>query len=173
LVEQNFFAWRCHFPHQAGAMIMIEITSKTQPGKENLSSVLDRNSLGGIEDPQFLSPNGLRWRLANRPHIWRPPTDVYETDDHFVVRVEIAGMRESDFSISLEERHLLITGLRADPPERRAYYQMEIPFGEFSTEIELPGAVVPERVEAFYREGFLKVVLPKARPHFIHATVKE
>ena len=73
-----------------------------------------------------------------RPHVWRPPTDVYETEDAIVVRVEIAGMREADFTVALVERSLLIRGVRQDLTERRAYYQMEIPFGEFSTEVELP-----------------------------------
>ena len=102
-----------------------------------------------------------------RPHAWRPPTDMYETDDAIVIRVEIAGMREQDFNIALEDRTLTIRGVRSDPSERRAFYQMEIPFGEFSTEVDLPAPTVNEGVEAVYREGFLQITLPKARPHHI------
>jgi HSP20 family protein len=105
-----------------------------------------------------------RWRIISRPHAWRPPTDAYETEDAIIIRVEIAGMRESDFTISLVERNLTIRGSRQDTSERRAYHQMEIPFGEFATEVELPFPIVTEQVEATYRDGFLRIMLPKAQP---------
>jgi HSP20 family protein len=82
--------------------------------------------------------------------------------------VEIAGMRESDFKLSLQERLLLIRGVRPDVLERRAYHQLEIPFGEFASEVELSVPVVAEQVTAEYKEGFLKIILPKARPQQIH-----
>jgi HSP20 family protein len=109
-----------------------------------------------------------RWRSQHRQGVWRPLTDVYENEEAIVVRVEIGGMREEDFTIYLEERYLLIEGNRTDTLERRAYYQMEIPYGEFSTEIELSIPVTVEGATANYRDGFLKVVLPKARSHLIH-----
>ena len=108
-----------------------------------------------------------RWRIISRPHAWRPPTDAYETEDAIIIRVEIAGMRESDFTISLVERNLTIRGSRQDTSERRAYHQMEIPFGEFTTEVELPFPIVTEQVEATYRDGFLRIVLPKAQPRHV------
>ena len=106
-------------------------------------------------------------RKKHRQGVWKPLTDVYENEEAIVVRVEIGGMREEDFSIFLEGRLLLIQGNRADTLERRAYYQMEIPYGEFRAEIELPLPVTAEGVTAFYRDGFLKIVLPKARSHLI------
>lgn len=108
-----------------------------------------------------LEPN--RWRIAMRSRAWRPPTDVYERETDVVVRVEIAGMRDEDFSISLTGRNLVIRGVRPDVPERRAYHQMEIFFGEFVCEVELPCAVINEEVSAEYQRGFLKVVLPKRK----------
>jgi HSP20 family molecular chaperone IbpA len=41
---------------------------------------------------------------------------------------------------------------------------MEIRFGEFTTEVELPGPVLSEGIEAIYQNGFLRLVLPKASP---------
>jgi HSP20 family protein len=113
------------------------------------------------DDIQGNNLESLRWRIMH-PHSWRPPTDVYETEEAIVVRVEIAGMREADFSISLDDRTLQIRGIRPDNPEKRAYHQMEILFGDFSTEVELPNKVQAEQVEAVYRDGFLRIVLPKA-----------
>lgn len=108
-----------------------------------------------------------RYRLANRSHVWRPPTDVFETEDVLVVRIEIAGMVDSDFAIFVDERFLMIRGVRSETAERRAYHQMEIRFGEFGVDIELPYPVAVNEITAVYSNGFLRVMLPKARPHRI------
>jgi HSP20 family protein len=81
-----------------------------------------------------------------------------------VIRVEVAGIREEDFSISLTGRLLSIRGVRQDLPERRAYHQMEISFGEFTTEVELPGPVAADNVEAEYTDGFLRLEFQKEQP---------
>jgi HSP20 family protein len=73
-------------------------------------------------------------------------------------------MSEGDFSISIDQNILSIAGTRPEIEERRAYYQMEIPFGEFSTEVEIPSPVTIDEVRAEYRDGFLMVTLPKAKP---------
>ena len=115
-----------------------------------------------------------RWLPLRYVRTWRPPTDVYETDDSVVVQVEIAGMEEGDavftskFTISLSDRNLTITGVRRDPLTETqgltlSYQQMEIRYGEFETEAYLPWAIVEEEIEATYEDGFLRVVLPKAK----------
>ena len=119
------------------------------------------------EDFQNPITDTSRWRIVSRPHAWRPPTDVFEIDDAIVIRVEVAGMREADFTISLVERNLTIRGIRQDTSERRAYHQMEIAFGEFQTDFELPYPVIPDKVEATYRDGFLRITLPLAQPKHI------
>jgi HSP20 family protein len=104
------------------------------------------------------------WRVSGNQMAWRPPTDVYVTDDAIIIRVEIAGMREGEFIISLEDQILSIRGIRPDQPERRAYHQMEIRFGEFRTDIELHWPVEKEQIDAEYRDGFLRLVMPKSKP---------
>ena len=104
--------------------------------------------------------HAVSWQV--RSHVWSPPTDQYETEEAYVVRVEIAGMREDDFEVSLEDNTLFISGSRPDFPERRAYQQMEIRFGKFATALDLPGPVNIEQARAEYKDGFLTVVLPKA-----------
>ena len=95
-------------------------------------------------------------------HLWRPPTDIYETDTHLVVQMEIAGMRDGNVSIHLQDRHLIVSGTRPEPShERRAYHQMEINNGEFKVEIELPLAVSPDGINAEYEDGFLKIAMRK------------
>jgi HSP20 family protein len=111
-------------------------------------------------DRTFRDSFGL-WAEA-RSRVWRPPTDVYETSTHVVVKVEIAGMKEGDFSICLSERVLSIAGHRRDPADKLVYQQMEINYGSFLTEVHLPGPLDEDNIEAVYREGFLTIKLPKA-----------
>jgi len=108
------------------------------------------------------------WLPLRHIRTWCPPTDVYETNDCVVVKVEIAGMEEGEFTISLSERNLTITGVRPDPLAEAegstlSYQQIEIRYGEFKTEVYLPCTIVENEIDATYADGFLRVVLPKAR----------
>ncbi|NCP87263.1 MAG: heat-shock protein Hsp20 [Anaerolineae bacterium CG_4_9_14_3_um_filter_57_17] len=103
---------------------------------------------------------GFQARLY--PQVWSPPADLYEVEDAYIVRVEVAGMRQQDFSVSLQNDLLTIRGIRPDAPERRAYHQMEIRSGEFNVITALPGVVNPESAIAEYYDGFLTITLPKA-----------
>jgi len=103
--------------------------------------------------------HAVSWQV--RSHVWSPPTDEYETAEAYVVLVEIAGMRDEDFEVSLDNDTLLISGSRPDLLDRRAYQQMEIRFGKFSTAVQIPGPVNIEQARAEYQDGFLTVILPK------------
>jgi len=105
---------------------------------------------------------GGAWIACRHAGAWQPPTDVYEDDDALVVRVEVAGMRGEDFSISLAGRTLIVSGVRDDTAPKRTYHQMEIRFGAFRVEVHLPWAVDPESVQASYDEGLLQVRLPRS-----------
>jgi HSP20 family protein len=94
--------------------------------------------------------------------VWRPPTDVYETGDSAVVRVEVAGLVEGDYEISLSGRVLVVSGERRDPAEKLAYQQMEIRYGRFRTEVHLPWALDVTNHTATYENGFLMICLRKA-----------
>ncbi|MBK9927088.1 MAG: Hsp20/alpha crystallin family protein [Anaerolineales bacterium] len=98
-----------------------------------------------------------------RPNTWRPPTDVYETDENFMVKMEIAGVKEEDIEVVIQSGLLLINGTRSDSSERKSYHQMEIQFGKFSVGIELPVQVNAENATAEYKDGFLTILLPKEK----------
>lgn len=100
--------------------------------------------------------------------VWRtnpqfvPPTDVIELPDKILVVIEIAGMRPNDFNISLQNRQLVVRGTRERPAlNGAAYYQVEIGYGEFRVEVQLPDSVIRDEVNAVYRDGFLHVELPR------------
>ena len=104
-----------------------------------------------------------RWAVTAHAHTWRPPTDVFETDAAVIVRVEVAGMRESDFNVTLSDQLLIVSGYREDPSPKVAYHQMEVHFGEFRVEVFMHWAIGEAGIQAVYDNGFLQVVLPKAR----------
>lgn len=110
----------------------------------------------------FTIVEAIGWKVRMQSHIWSPPTDIYEKESDYVVRVEVAGMHQQDFSIQLEDNYLIISGTRHDKSERRAYHQMEVRFGEFSTVVAIPGPVRSDQASAEYNDGFLIVHLPKA-----------
>ena len=120
------------------------------------------------EASRFLtSVTDSRWILPRHGRIWRPPTDVFETSDNIVIKVEVAGMAEDDFVITFSERRLIIAGIRRDPSAKLGYHQMEIPYGEFRTDVYVSEAVDVDSIEASYESGFLLVTLPKTGAHRI------
>jgi len=104
----------------------------------------------------------VSWHV--RSNVWKPLTDVYETEGSVVVKMEIAGLRDEDLEVAVQGNFLLVSGSRLDSSERRAYHQMEIPFGKFEIVIDLPLPVDMENAGAEYKDGFLTVTLPKSTP---------
>ncbi len=109
-----------------------------------------------------------RWAMWQTGQTWRPPTDVFETDDAVIVRVEIAGMRDADLTVTLQDQLLIISGHRDDPSVKVAYHQLEVRYGEFRTEVYLHWAVEQVDITAAYQDGFLIVNLPKAKVRRVH-----
>jgi len=107
------------------------------------------------------------WHLTRHSHLWRPPTDAYETENAFIVVVEAAGMRGAEFSVTFERQILWIRGSRGDDGGSKAYHQMEIAYGEFETGVHVQAPVDESAIEASYNDGFLRVILPKPHPRRI------
>ncbi len=109
------------------------------------------------------------WIIMRQSNVWRPPTDVFELADRLVVMVEISGMRDGEFNVSLQERRLVISGIRRRAVrDRMAFHQMEVRYGEFRTAVSLPWHVDRNRVTATYKDGFLRVELPRAASQQVH-----
>lgn len=130
----------------------------------------------GVHDlylSRAIRPSGYDLYLVRVRRAWRPPTDVYETAQHVVIRVEVAGLREEDFQIVLADRRLSIAGYRADPAAKLGYQNMEIQYGEFRTEVLLGWSVRQETIEATYEQGFLSVRIPKPQERHIQVRIAE
>lgn len=97
-----------------------------------------------------------------KPHAWTPPTDLIETAEHLIIRIEIAGMNQADFSIRVEPRRVMVSGSRPEIRNQGCFHRMEIPSGDFESDVDLPQAVVTDQANAEYRDGFLSIKLTKA-----------
>jgi HSP20 family protein len=98
---------------------------------------------------------------GNPPAMWRPPTDVYETQGDVVILVEVAGMDPDKIQVEFSDRILRISGRREDKHRRAACHCLEVQYGEFTSEVYLPGQYDLEAIDAEYKDGFLTITLPK------------
>jgi HSP20 family protein len=95
---------------------------------------------------------------------WRPPTDVYETEDHIEIVVEVAGMEPDKIRVTFSDRVLRITGRRNQTARRARSHCLEIQYGDFISEVYLPGHYDVNAIDAQYSDGFLRIILPKTPP---------
>ena len=107
-------------------------------------------------------------------HVWQPPTDVFECEQAYVLRMEIGGVARKDFTIELTDDILTVSGCRLEPTKysKVALRRLEISYGAFKRSVCLPGPVEGDRIEAGYENGFLEVVLPKSAPKSLSIDVE-
>lgn len=135
---------------------------------DNLESDTTLDALEALDSPNYEQVTH-HWIVMRQSNTWRPPTDVFELDDRLVVLVEVAGMRDGEFNVVLQDRRLVISGVRRRAVrERMAFHQMEVRYGEFRTSVNLPWPVDRERVLATYKDGFLRVELPRSVSQQVH-----
>ena len=116
------------------------------------------------------------WRNAEPTHL-SFPVDLFETDDHVVVRAILPGIKPDEVEIAVSEGILTIKGEKHEQmTERDNYYRREIRYGAFSRSIPLPTRVNHEQAQADFEHGVLTVRLPKAeevRPKTIKVNARE
>ncbi len=93
-----------------------------------------------------------------------PAFDISEKDDHFVVRADLPGIHAKDLDISLTGNTLTIRGEKKDEmtEDNENCYCSERRFGSFSRTFTLPSDVKEEGIEASYKDGVLRVTIPKS-----------
>lgn len=128
--------------------------------KKSTENIELRSQWGYAQNIHFrVSKKFTYW--SNRPNLWHPPTDLLETEENFVVRMEIAGMEHAEMTIAIEDLSLAIHGSRNQEVHHAAYHQMEVRYGEFLSLVELPAQVDTNQIAVHYDDGFLQVNLPK------------
>jgi HSP20 family protein len=94
---------------------------------------------------------------------WNPSVDIYENKDQIVLEAELPGMNRDDFELSVENNVITLRGQREfeKKDESDNYHRVERSYGSFTRSFTLPQTVSGEGATAEYRNGVLKVTLPK------------
>jgi HSP20 family protein len=95
---------------------------------------------------------------------WYPTTDIYETKDGYVFKLELPGLKKEDINIELNENTLSIKGERKEEKEvkKEDYHQIESCSGTFSRSFALPHNIDPKKIDAKMKNGVLELRVAKA-----------
>ncbi|MFA6322644.1 MAG: Hsp20/alpha crystallin family protein [Candidatus Buchananbacteria bacterium] len=92
-----------------------------------------------------------------------PAVDIYQDGNNVIIQAPLAGIDPKDVDISVENDTLIIRGQTQKESEvdDKNYYRKEIRSGSFHRAIPLPANVVAEKAQAEFKEGMLKITVPK------------
>jgi HSP20 family protein len=107
---------------------------------------------------------------------WAPPVDIYETENELVIKADLPDVEEKDIDVQVENNMLTIRGERKfeESVKEDNYLRVERAYGSFSRSFSLPNTVNTEAIQAHYKNGVLKVELPKraeSKPKQVHINV--
>lgn len=108
-------------------------------------------------------PRGAEEREELALGDWRPACNVSETENEYRVQAELPNIKKEDVRVTLEEGVLSISGERRAESEERGekFHRREVSYGSFVRRFALPDDADPEKIEASFGEGMLRVVVPK------------
>jgi len=94
---------------------------------------------------------------------WNPLVDIYDNEKAVVIKAELPGVGKEDISIDVSDRVLTLKGERSydgDMKQER-YCRRERTFGEFCRSFTLPADIDPDKIKAEYKDGILRIEIPK------------
>jgi len=94
---------------------------------------------------------------------WAPAVDIYEQGGDLVLKAELPGVDPKDVDVRIENNVLTLKGERKTDTEvkRDSYHRVERSYGAFTRAFTLPTTVDTTKVKADFKDGLLRVVLPK------------
>ncbi len=94
---------------------------------------------------------------------WYPAVDMFDDGETIVIKAELPGMDKKDISVDIEDRVLTLSGERSYDNEvkEESYYRRERAFGTFKRSFNLPADVDSDKIKADFKDGVLKVEIPK------------
>jgi len=120
-----------------------------------------RHQMNHLFDDAF----GSVIRGDSRLSVWNryPTVDIYDNDKHIVIKAELPGIDKKDIVIDVKDGVLTLKGERSFDNEikEEKYYCRERMFGKFERVFRLPADVDPEKISADYKDGILKIDIPK------------
>jgi len=121
------------------------------------------------EFDRLLNSFGSRFGLREKDDdfenaVWSPLTDISEDNDKYVVSMDIPGVDKKDVKISYKNGSLIVSGERKQESEDKSskYHRIERAYGKYYREFTLPEKIVEDKIEANFKDGTLKVTIPKA-----------
>lgn len=97
--------------------------------------------------------------------VFRPPTDIYETDGELVLLLEMPGVDPNAIQVTLDKRVLTIVGhSETNAPQGATLAHAEYRDGDYERSFTLSTAIDASAIEASAKDGVLRVRLPKAGP---------
>lgn len=124
-----------------------------------------------------LSPRRSSDARSDSSSRWRPPLDVAETGEQFIIELEAPGLDPDWFDISVSNRTLHISmDEEIEREQDRAFLRTERSVQPFERQIRLPETVDAENIQAEYDRGILRIYLdksPVARERKIDVQLKE
>jgi len=108
----------------------------------------------------------VRWSRENGGKnlgSWTPSADITEDEKEYLIRLDIPGMEKNDIKVNFQDGRLTITGERKseEKEEKKDYVRQERYFGSFYRSFTLPEKIKEEAIEATFKNGVLKLVVPK------------
>lgn len=103
----------------------------------------------------------LSEKQAYRERVWQPPADIYRITRGWLIKLDLAGVRNEDIHLSTQGQRLLIQGVRKDwiIETEQQHYAMEITYNRFKRVLELPADLTQARLTTEYRDGMLLIWL--------------
>jgi HSP20 family protein len=94
---------------------------------------------------------------------WNPTVDIYDNNETIVIKAELPGIDKKDIVIDVKDGVLTLKGERSFDNEvkEEKYYCRERTFGKFERVFRLPADIDPEKISADYKDGILKIDIPK------------
>jgi HSP20 family protein len=104
-------------------------------------------------------------RTAAPFHGLFPPVNVSEDGENLYIRAELPGIQPEDMDVSVESETVTLRGesKQAQMLENVSYHRREREVGRFRRIISLPTRIDPDAANASFKNGVLKITLPKAR----------
>ena len=94
---------------------------------------------------------------------WNPIVDVYETDEHFVIKADLPGIDKEDIALDVKDRILTLKGERQvdEEVQKENTHCRERIYGRFERTFRLPSHVDGSKITADYKDGVLRIEIPK------------
>lgn len=94
---------------------------------------------------------------------WSPNSDITEDDKEYMIKMDIPGMEKSDIKVQYHDGRVTISGERneEEKEEKKDFVRQERYYGSFYRSFTLPEKIKEENIQATFKNGVLKLVIPK------------